>query len=114
MQKFRPPYRISRIMERALSRHELTHCELTMEELKIDDEERQFPYHQYDTARVFIKYKEFTVNILGVIQNGIFYYQANGYLEDNTPWNPSYHAQIDKLDELIDFVVKKFDSVPKD
>jgi hypothetical protein len=113
MTKFRAPYRIVTVYERLKAHPELSHCDITMEELEDDGEACYFPLAQFYMVRVFVRYKGFSLNIVGRLEQGHFAYGANAY-RDNAPWNPQHTAPIEKVDELVDIVVGRFATVPKD
>jgi hypothetical protein len=113
MNKFRAPYRIVTVYERLKARPELGHCDITMEELEGDGEAGYFPRIQYDTARVFVRYKGFSINIVGKLEQGHFAYNANAYCDD-TPWNPQHSEPMENVDKLVDIVVGRFATIPKD
>jgi hypothetical protein len=57
MTDFPAPYRIVRVCELLKARPELEHCDIVIEALPVDNDERCFPTIQFDTSRVFVRYK---------------------------------------------------------
>ena len=112
MSGFRAPYRITTVYDRLKRRPELQHCKITIEELGADREEGYFPALQYDTARVWVRYMGFTINVVGRLSDGSFDYQVNAYCDD-APWDDQFWATMKGIDGMIDWIVEKFQTVPK-
>lgn len=110
MEKFRAPYRITTVYERLIARPELSPCSINIEELEPDREEGYFPTLQYDTARVFVRYKDYSVNVVGVLQESQFHYRANCY-QGNHPWDLQFIQPMSGVDKLVELIVGKFDTV---
>ena len=108
MPAFRAPYRMLTVHDRLARCDELGDCVITLEELLLDDEERLFPFLQYDNCRVWVRHGKYSVNIVGIFQGGIFFYKALAYI-DATAWGPPYEAKFDEVHMLIEFVIGKFD-----
>ena len=67
-----------------------------------------FPKIQYDTARVFVRRGDYSVNVVGVIQDGIFQYRANAYVK-NSPWDPQYRSLYSKaFRSLLSHLIASF------
>jgi hypothetical protein len=112
MNGFRAPYRITTVYDRLKRRSELRDCDIAIEELVADREEDSFPAFQYDTARVWVRYKGFAVNVAGRLNDAVFSYQVSAY-SDGTPWNPQGGGTMANVDDMIDWIIKKFDDVPR-
>jgi len=51
-------------------------------------------------------------NVVGCLQDGAFQYRANAYKGD-VPWDNQYVADLDQSDAIVEFVIGKFDLVPR-
>jgi len=111
MEKFRAPYRITTIRDRLVARPELVDREITIEEMPDDREAGYFPTIQYDTARVFVRRGEYSVNVVGVLEHGKFLYRANAYV-GIAPWDVQYQVPMAEVDKIIEFIIGKFDTIP--
>jgi hypothetical protein len=113
MAKYDPPHRIQIIYDKLIARSELHGCSITMEELTYDkDMIAQFPVFDWDTSRVYVKYDAYSVNVVGCLQDGAFQYRANAYQGD-VPWDEQYVANLEQSDAIVEFVIGKFDLVPR-
>jgi len=111
MQKFAAPYRIQAAFDRLKNRKELAGCSIDFQELdSASNAGRTFPDIDFDTARVFVVKGEYSINVTGRIDRGIFHYYAHAYQKDG-PWDPQYSATIDRLDDVVDFIVDRFKKV---
>jgi hypothetical protein len=113
MQKYPAPFRIQIVYDQLLERSELSGCAITMEELTLDkDMVREFPKFDWDTCRVFVRYEDYSINVGGCLQGGIFQYRANAYHGAN-PWDQQYVAELGNADAIVEFIIGKFDLVPR-
>jgi hypothetical protein len=111
MDKFRPPFRIRVVFENAGQRPELKKCKITMEELSLSVEPFPFPEVDYDTARVFFRYKGYEINVAGRLNGGTFEYMINAYQPDGSPWAVQGFRPIHEVEQIIEFVIGKFDLI---
>ena len=112
MDGFRAPYRIATVYDRLKSRSELRDCDITIEELVADREDKSFPALQYDTARVWVRYKDFAVNVAGRLDDAVFSYHVGAY-SDGAPWNPQGGGTMANVDDMIAWIIRKYDDVPR-
>lgn len=114
MTKFGAPIRIATIYNRLLQRtSELRGCSITLEELVPDkDMMAQYPTFDWDTCRVFVRHQDYSVNVVGCLQDGVFQYRANAYCGD-APWDQQYVAGLGQAEAIIEFIIGKFDLVPR-
>jgi hypothetical protein len=96
------------IYQRLRDAPELAKCQVTLEAFDHDDDDAMFPFLQYDTCRVWVRFGGYDANIQGVIQDGRLFYRISAYL-NGSPWNPQFEAQHNQPDAVIDFIVGKFD-----
>jgi hypothetical protein len=57
-----------------------------------------------------VRYEDYSVNVVGCLQDGEFQYRANAYRGDE-PWDQQYCTTISEVDALTEFVIGKFDLV---
>jgi hypothetical protein len=113
MDKFRAPLRIQIVYDQLMSRPELHGCQITIEELPpAKDALSQFPVLDWDTCRVFVRFEDYAVNVVGCLHEGEFQYRANAYRGEE-PWDQQYRAEINQADAVVEFVIGKFDLVPR-
>jgi hypothetical protein len=113
MDRFCAPLRIQVVYDQLVGRAELNDCRITMEELVPDNDMLlQFPAFDWDTCRVYVRYADYSVNVVGCLEDGNFRYRANAY-RGPEPWGQQYIAGLGQLNSIVEFVIGKFDLVPR-
>ena len=110
--RFRPPFRITAVYDRLRKTPELKECEISIEAWPTENDPAYFPLLQYDTCQIWIRYRDFSMNVSGRLVNAKFEYQVTTHCDD-VEWDVPYVGTMDSIDEMIKWIVFKYSEVPK-